>query len=284
MSVTLFGEVANGWYGDTAELIRFPGGEWHVKAPDGLDGQRLALVRGASADDLFALAVWADAVHRAGGTPHALIPYFPAARQDRYQPGEALSSKVYASFVNSLNLASVTVLDAHSPVILALLDRVVHVDTTTFAAHAVRSTAGTCRGVIVPDAGAAKRSEAVAAILGVPTYQALKHRDPNTGKLSGFQVPDLPIASGNDYFAIVDDICDGGGTFMGLAQATGLARQHLVLFVTHGIFSGKAYELDGYYHRIYTTDSIDHNSNPNRGQYGSQFVVHDIVRNRLIDI
>ena len=279
MSVTLYyaPHTDAHWVADDAtELLRFPGGEWHVKGSRGLEGERLAVVRGASADDLFALAVWADGVHHAGGTPYAVIPYFPGARQDRFQAGEALSAKVYASFVNSLNLKSVTVFDAHSPVILALLDRVRHVESTRYAYTALYGL-GNIRGVIVPDAGAAKRSEAVAALLAVPTYQALKHRDSSTGKLSGFQVPNLPLPFPNEKYVVVDDICDGGGTFMGLAAASGLDKRNLALYVSHGIFSGRAYELAEHYGTIITTDSIVHADNPNWDKFSSSFIIKPTI-------
>mgnify|MGYP000896195124 FL=1 len=258
------------------ELIRFPGGEWHVKGHGGLRGDRLAVVRGASADDLFGLAVWADAVHRAGGTPYAVIPYFPAARQDRTHVGESLSAKVYASFVNSMNLESVTVFDAHSPVILALLDRVIHVESTRYA-HTALHDLGRIKGVIIPDAGAAKRSEAVAALLNVPTYQALKHRDPSTGQLSGFQVPALPEPEPGERYAIVDDIIDGGGTFMGLAQASGLRKDNLALYASHGIFSGRAHQLADWYGTIITTDSIDHTTHTESGLFGPEFLIRQTI-------
>ena len=56
---------------------------------------------------------------------------------------------------------------------------------------------------------------------------------------------------------IVDDICDGGGTFVGLGQA--LKKRgagDLCLFVTHGIFSKGFHDLMKYFKHIYFTNSF----------------------------
>jgi len=61
---------------------------------------------------------------------------------------------------------------------------------------------------------------------------------------------------------IVDDICDGGGTFIGLAEE--LRRRNaasLYLYVTHGIFSKDAdVKLLDHFAKVYTTNSIKDSS------------------------
>ena len=82
-----------------------------------------------------------------------------------------------------------------------------------------------------------------------------KKRDIKTGKLSGFTVyaDDL---EGNTC-VIVDDICDGGGTFNGLAQE--LKKKNcgkLILIVTHGIFSKGFEQLAKSFDHVYSTASF----------------------------
>jgi ribose-phosphate pyrophosphokinase len=83
-----------------------------------------------------------------------------------------------------------------------------------------------------------------------------KKRDPLTGHLSGFEIKNYnpnPNADGQDLL-IVDDICDGGGTFVGLAKELRKAgAKKVYLYVTHGIFS-KGLPLEGI-DRVFTTDS-----------------------------
>jgi ribose-phosphate pyrophosphokinase len=96
------------------------------------------------------------------------------------------------------------------------------------------------------------RASRVAAACHLPLYRAEKHRDSDTGKLSGFTCEPLPETG---RFLIVDDICDGGGTFMGLAEATGVPKDRLGLYVSHGVFSGSAHLLHNHFGEIVTTDS-----------------------------
>ncbi len=234
-------------------LIKLPGGEWHITSDEKLDGGQLAFVQTANADDMVALAVWADAVHRDGGMPFAIIPYLPGARQDRRQEGEALSAVVYAQMINACNLEQVVCLDPHSDVMPSHINNLVIVPSTNVCLMALTLNPDfKVGGVIIPDAGAGKRASNVAAALKVPTFQALKHRDMSTGKLSHFTCEPLPA---DLNFLVVDDICDGGGTFKGLAEHIKVPRERLALYVSHGIFSHGAEFLGKYFGTIFATDS-----------------------------
>lgn len=94
--------------------------------------------------------------------------------------------------------------------------------------------------------------------------QAEKVRDFDTGKLSGFTVPDMGEA---ERILIADDICDGGGTFVGLLDKIRETSSAPVdLYVTHGIFSKGLQILEGF-DRIYTTDSFYAQDLPLHGTY-----------------
>lgn len=252
------------YHGDTStrdrpthEVLTFPGGELHVKLGP-VQGREYAIVRGADPADLITLALWADAVRRAGATPSAAIPYLPGARQDRYEPTTALSAAVYADLINSCSLSRVVAIDVHSPVMEALVDNLVVLDGTGPISRMKSTGAYTpWVGVIAPDAGAGKRTFAVAQALGLPMFQALKHRDPKSGRLTGFSCEELP----KGRYLVVDDICDGGGTFRGLAKEilhthTDESKNVLLdLYVTHGIFSGEAKDLAFWFEAVISTDS-----------------------------
>ena len=86
-----------------------------------------------------------------------------------------------------------------------------------------------------------------------------KNRDVKTGKLTGFSVYTDDL-NGKDCL-IVDDICDGGGTFIGLAEKLKNKNSgKLYLAVSHGIFSNGFTNLDCF-ERIFTTDSINNMAN-----------------------
>ena len=243
-----------GVQGNPQTLFKMPGGEWHIKSETPWAGDQWALVRWGNGDELMALAIWADAVHRDGGTPRVVIPYLPGARQDRRKVGEALSSKIYADMINSCELALVVCLDPHSDVMPALLNNCRVIDSASLVVEALRHQApdDAYAGIIAPDAGAYKRAERVATEMKLPLFQATKVRDSASGRLSDFKCEGLPE---DKILVVVDDICDGGRTFVGLARATGIPKGRLFLWVTHGVFSAGSRALVDYYSAIMTTDS-----------------------------
>lgn len=244
------------------EAFQFPGGEYHVKISGPIAKHRIAIhSRGT---DLMPLALAADAVHRNGGVPSAVIPYFPYARQDRQCVyGEPLSCAVAADFVNSMQLESVTVLDPHSDVLPALLDRCKAVSNRGFVEQVLKDFAVPNLALVAPDTGATKKVAKLGRELHIPWFQGMKHRDLATGKLSGFSF----MGSVKDkHLIIVDDICDGGGTFTGLARRLLEGKAASVhLAVTHGIFS-KGLPLE-HIDTVYSTNSYPHSVTPGTHGY-----------------
>jgi ribose-phosphate pyrophosphokinase len=243
----------------------FPGGEPHIEIlePHAVTGKR-ALIEarvGDSEDFMMTLAL-TDAVKRCEPNGVSLfMPYFPGARQDREEYGFALTAKVYADIINAQNYDRVLVLDPHSPVTPALLNNVVSVPHTALVKSFFFKTNETVQltGLICPDAGAERRTIALAKDFGgLPVIFARKHRDALTGKLSGFSVDRIENPG---TYLIADDICDGGGTFIGLAEEI---RNHssvgkscrLLLWTTHGIYSKGFDELAKHFHWIGCSDSF----------------------------
>lgn len=256
MTTRFLARVPQGWHVDSrVEPFQFPGGERHLRVPENLNEVATgAVLYGADPSDIIDLGMWADLTRQRGERTVAYIPYFPAARADR---GAPFGAKVYADIINSFGLDEVVIFDPHSPVIESLINNVRVVDSTRAVRNAVAGRSRTAAdngyvGVIAPDKGAVARTERVAKALHLPVYKATKHRVEATGKLSDFHVEELPSEG---RLLVVDDICDGGGTFCGLAEAAGIGRDRLSLWVSHGIFSGKADQLRNYYSTVYTTDS-----------------------------
>lgn len=242
---------------NAAEVFKFPGGEVHLRNIDPAEDDcgttvYVADVRGADVHDLMAAALWADVARDRGQLFALLLPYLPAARSDR---GTPTGGAVYAQMINGIYADRVIGIDPHSEAITWWVDALQVLDPLPLLARALNSAGHLLRydGVIAPDAGATARATAVAAALGADLYQAEKHRDFNTGKILSYKMTErLPLTG---RYLVVDDICDGGGTFRFLADATGLFSSRLGLWVTHGIFSGEATKLRHYYDNIYTTDS-----------------------------
>lgn len=240
------------------QSFTFSGGEPHIKInPDFDVNQTITIThRVNSFNDLGMLCVTVDALRRMDvKNINLFIPYFPAARQDRVMiKGEALSVKVYADIINSMQLNKVFVFDAHSEVTPALVNNCEVIPNHTFIAAVIKAIGNDVK-LISPDGGALKKIYKVSEFLGgVEVVECSKSRDVKTGRLSGFKVYNEDL-QGADCL-IVDDICDGGGTFVGLAEE--LKNKNagkLYLAVSHGIFNKGLAVLDCF-EKIFTTNSF----------------------------
>lgn len=213
------------------ETSRYPAGERHVRLNESVDPTTLRTVEAdaRSFDDLGQIVTADRILRRLGTTVEWFIPYFPFARHDRRNDAiDGMELEVAMEMVSELRIV---IADPHSEVTAGL-------------PHFPQSDAVACFEraglfddnpvVVIPDAGAAKKAHGWLA--GREFVQALKHRDPRTGNLSGFAV--LTDDLDGRPCIIVDDICDGGGTFIGLAaelKAKGAGQ--LRLAVTHGLFT-----------------------------------------------
>lgn len=250
--------------------FKFPGGETHLNVPeDYSDKPYYAMVKGANMDDYMALAMWSDFHYRnaTANVRSALIPYLPGARADR---GAPFGAGVYADLLNMMDLDQIITFDTHSPVMPEFFSNIKVISSSHTVKNAIQGYHGNIPndyvGIIAPDKGAYERAKETAQVMHLPLFQAEKHRDFHTGKLSGFSCEPLPDKG---RLLVVDDICDGGGTFMGLAEATGVPRDRLTLFVSHGIFSGDhVHQLWRHYSRIITTDSHPGHARP----YGVEII------------
>lgn len=240
------------------ENFTFSGGEIHFRITEDVSSidEVTITCRPRSFNDMGTLLIAADALRRAGVKRLSLvIPYFPAARQDRLMvPGESLTVKVYADLINGIGFEEVVVFDPHSDVTPALLDHVRVVPNHAYAKEVVANFSD--YHLISPDGGALKKVHKLAQYLNADSViECSKVRNVKTGKLSGFTVyaDDL----GGKACLVVDDICDGGGTFLGLADELKAKNAgKLILVVSHGIFSKGVDHLKEKFDEIYTTDSF----------------------------
>lgn len=231
--------------------------------------------------DFSFIAQWADLVaHEYPESRIVLVmPFLPGARGDKDVPSPAITN---ASLIADTAITDLITIDPHSDVWLDTLYvrnkgiNVVTVDTPQIVAsalvtHGLGGGAFTVSSgdenltleaphglgyaaVIAPDKGARRRAGAVADLIGAPLYVADKVRDPKTGHILSY-VFEGDLNNGDAYL-VVDDICDGGGTFVALANSFP-KYANVDLWVTHGGFTkgiaGSGLER---YRRIFTTDSL----------------------------
>ena len=249
-------EITN--MGDNVTQLIFPGGEPYVKLPHSTlrDSDVLIDARVGSMDEWGLLWATMEALLPIPTrNVYLFLPYFPGARGDRveYGDGTALAAVMYAQLLNAYDLDRVFIVDPHSDVAPSAIDKV---EVFTVADLLPAALLPTYDALICPDLGARKRTEAAAKALGIETViQGFKHRDMKTGQLSGFSIEDIPEDVAQ--LLVVDDICDGGGTFVGLLEEALIATPDIVvdLWVTHGIFS-KGPEVLKKFNGVYYTDSF----------------------------
>ena len=219
----------------------FKGGEVHVKVPHekNIDVAHIDAFL-YNSNDVMALMLTVDALRNINQNVSIVltIPYFPYARQDRVcLPGEAFSVRVMANMINSLHVENLTIIDPHSKITEHYLcDANVMTMADIFWKYCPKIGHGRYT-FVAPDAGAEKKTRALADKLQLPAIYCTKVRNPETLEITETHIPDVDT---NKMYLIVDDICDGGRTFIALSkllQEKGVPKQNLELYVTHGIFS-----------------------------------------------
>lgn len=262
--------------------MKFPGGEVGVNINSGSldwkDGylrqvETIDLIaKIQNSDDLMAMFLATDAIRRVYPLARIdlLIPYFPYARQDRVcNAGEALSVKVIATLINAQNYASVAVVDPHSPVLVAAVDRCYVVDQ--FDAFGRIKQDWYNWTLVAPDMGASKKVEEFAKLVGAKgVIYCNKKRNLADGKILGMDILNPEDLYFGCKLLVLDDICDGGRTFTEVFDLIernspgyhqGKLDYTIELAVTHGIFSKGVEVLTKVFDHVYTTDSLPQTEN-----------------------
>lgn len=265
-------ECLGRWY--DVKVLKFSGGELHMAMQDrtGLwpkpaNGPIKVATRIQSSDDLMELILLTELLRReSNGIRYELtIPYFPYARQDRVTDElTGFTLKTVANIINDLKYDKLVIYDPHSDVTPALLNNVQVInqaDIVTKLFRGLDEYIRTIRPVIVaPDAGAVKKAAKIATHYKLPLVSAEKVRNTTTGDIIETRFHcDINFADKRrPQFLIVDDICDGGRTFIELAKAMRQLYKNagIALYVTHGIFSKKFESFIDHIDRIYCTDTF----------------------------
>lgn len=246
--------------GFTHEKFYFPTGEMQVRIKEAYGDKRMSVhFLFEQNEEIFELLLIVDALKRMGLKLEGIaMPYIPFSRQDRInQGGEALSIKIFADLINQCGAEVVEVDDPHSDVSTALINNLkVRTQVDIHEKNMVFATNGKPVWFISPDAGALKKIYKMAEknkAIGV--VECSKKRNTTTGEITGVEVH-IDSFNGKDC-VIVDDICDGGKTFIEIAK---ILKQKdagkITLMVTHGFFTKGLEVFDGLIDEIYTREGF----------------------------
>lgn len=215
-------------------------------------------------DMLFDIAQAVDVVRSINSAAiiRLFIPYLPYARQDRRMTKhDAFSLKVFGNLLNSLKINTIMCFDAHSDVAAGIIDNLIVIGQERIMGISEVSHALTVNDplIVAPDMGAVKKIHKVVSAMNIKYEPVImdKERDPATGKIGNHKVINYPHVEGC-HCLIIDDICDGGRTFISAAaELKHKGAATVSLYVTHGIFSqGIDALLGGGIDKVFTTDSL----------------------------
>ena len=227
------------------EIQKFPDGELHFVMKSRLDHKEPVFIetRITCADELFILMQVLDICNRHGMCPTVEIFYLMGARMDRVMDfNRPFTLDIIRKALNLFD-ARIEVLAPHNSGALG-------------AWVYWENLCGVERESVVcfPDRGAYERYHGQ-----YPCNRQImcrKKRDAETGRLTGFELDLNGVdISGKDVF-VIDDLCDGVGTFCGIAP---LIRKHnpksLKLAVEHAIQKEGLLKVASVYDKVYITNS-----------------------------
>jgi ribose-phosphate pyrophosphokinase len=257
--------------GKLYEVIKYPAGEIQVRLTlTGImacDRKEEYVITANPIPDIIELAQLKDALDGLRHWHHRVLElmYLPYARADRrFANGDSRGLMVFADFINSFNFDLVYTFDVHSRESELLIRNLVNIDPTHHYDQftpIIKELGAPDLCLIAPDKGAMARYDLSA--YGLPIVLGGKTRNPKTGALSGFIIE--PEIRKFKKGLMVDDICDGGGTFIGLAETIHKLNPgiELSLYVSHGIFSKGLTELFKHFKKVYESDYSFRNGYPN---------------------
>jgi ribose-phosphate pyrophosphokinase len=237
-------------------MFRYPAGEVQVRlteeqANQVIKSDEVHIYARIKDGEIMGLAMLNDALKQCNSVIKLFLPYLPYSRADRsFTQNDCFGLHVFATMINMMDFDEVVTLDVHSDVAEVEIDNLRNVSADPIIKSVIDDLKPDM--ILLPDAGSLKRYH----LYDVYTNTCSKKRDPETGKFIGFNVPPKKSFIGVKSVLIVDDICDGGGTFLGIAEALKDYGLELNLYVTHGIFSKGYNDLLMHFNKIYTTNSF----------------------------
>lgn len=255
------------------ERIKYPDGQVSAKVVDtSINSSREDVhVRINSYEDLMYVGSIAEILKNKGFERKSLfIPCLFGQRSDRrFTEDQSYDLKVIANLINSFGFTNITIFHPHSQAATDLINssKAIYPDVYVREIlydliekeHLENVT------LVSPDAGAYKKTWEYGEKYNLPVLSAVKHRDTD-GKIDLTFTGDVA----GKTCLIVDDLCDGGYTFVTLGRKLKDAgAMNIYLYVSHGIFSKGFDELKKYIAHIYCTNSVKDIEDP----YVTQFKI-----------
>ena len=232
-------------------INRFPDGEvmLELEEPDRKESVEI-ITRIKNAEQLFLLLQTGDVLNRQGIVFDLTVTYLLSARMDRVMAFKRpFSLKIVARLINSIKPHRVVIVEPHSNRAVVMINN--------SRALSLASTIQTKIGdmICLPDRGAYERY--CGKLYPAPLFYFDKERD-SEGHIKSLEwntKPDRPVGD----IHVVDDLCDGGATFIGIAGKLGddYPESKRILHVTHAIQLDGIKRVSDAYDEVFITDSYE---------------------------
>jgi ribose-phosphate pyrophosphokinase len=164
--------------------------------------------------------------------------FFPYARQDKEITNDStFALHTFCDILKTLELSYIETQDIHN--FSAVADYALNVKNYT-SENEIRDTIACCNTdtLLFPDYGAWDRYKKYSLGSKVSKVIADKVRDQQTGRIERLTLMGINETDSFGNVLIVDDLCDGGGTFiMAVNELKKYNVKNIDLFTTHGIYS-----------------------------------------------
>lgn len=233
-------------------ISRFPDGEAQITLKEFTRKDTIKVMcRITNVDELFLVKQVFDILDRNDVVYDVFISYPMGMRMDRVMDfNRPFTLKIVANILKSSNAREFEILEPHSsrtyrefgtyeksmPEVLNRLDGY---------------------QIVIPDAGAKDRYEDVFFYdYPADTIFCSKVRDIETGEILRIQV-DNPEVISDRPMMILDDLCDGGGTFLGIAEAIRIIKPDakLNINIVHAVNGVGLQRLSDAFDHVYITNS-----------------------------
>ena len=250
--------------GNVYHAEHFPDGTQLLKVDESVweDGKVECIWQYEKEEELVTIFFLTKHLQEKGAEVSLIMPYIPNARMDRVKKdSEVFTLKYFAQLINSLNFTKVRVLDPHSNVSTALIDRLVNDSPKAYIAKVMDRIKEQVGDFVLyfPDEGASKR---YSELFQCPYCYGMKKRNWEDGTILGIDVVDNGIDLKGKHILMIDDIIAyGGSLYYSAKRLKELGVGKLFAYATHVEKSvlhpekGKLLQ-SGLVEQIYTTDSL----------------------------
>ena len=231
-------------------LSRFPDGEVQISLGDFSHKDQICVkCRITNAEELFIVTQVLDILDRHDVYYYVDIFYLMGMRMDRVMDfNRPFTLKVITKMLSNSNAENIAVLEPHSDAIYGY-----RFGGLIPKKHTRPDNLTVDYQLVLPDAGAVKRYE----YLDKDFISCSKVRDTSTGKILEIKI-DNPEKLDGRPLMIIDDLCDGGGTFCGIAECfkkIGIPKDRLNISVVHMVNPKGIENLSKNFNHVWFTNS-----------------------------